>query len=91
MPVPAKPAGRRTRWRRPGGKLVLRTAAAIRDPEAGLSSPSQPVRGRMLFQVTSEGRTGEPVTALSPWRTESLAGGVGLRRLRRKDRRDQLL
>lgn len=36
------------------GKLVFRTAAAIRDPEAGLSSRNQPLRGRMLFQIVPE-------------------------------------
>lgn len=36
------------------GKLVFRTAAAIRDPEAALSSRHHPVRGRMLFQVVAE-------------------------------------
>ena len=40
-----------------GGKLVFRTAAAIRDPEAALSSQHHPVRGRMLFQVAPEAKS----------------------------------
>lgn len=37
-----------------GGRLVFRTAAAIRDPEAGQSPRQQPMRGRMLFQTVPE-------------------------------------
>lgn len=40
-----------------GGKLGFRTAAAIRDPEAGLSPRNQPVRGRMLFQIVPEAKS----------------------------------
>lgn len=36
------------------GKLVFRTAAAIRDTEAKLSSRDHPTRGRMLFQIVPE-------------------------------------
>ena len=39
------------------GRLAFRTAAAIRDPQADLSSRHQPVRGRMLFQVAPETKT----------------------------------
>ncbi|WP_026208125.1 VOC family protein [Catelliglobosispora koreensis] len=36
------------------GRLVFKTAAAIRDPEASMSGRNQPLRGRMLFQTVPE-------------------------------------
>jgi hypothetical protein len=42
-----------------GGKLAFKTAAAIRDPQAGVSPRHHPLRGRMLFQAVPEAKTGK--------------------------------